>query len=54
MGVGPHGETLKGAPTAPISNLAMKVISEAIKLRTASSDRTSLNHGGRERRKGRL
>jgi hypothetical protein len=32
------------AASGPISNLAMKVISEAMKLRVASTDRKSLNH----------
>jgi hypothetical protein len=31
------------AAAGPVSNLAMKVISEAVKLRAASTDRTSLN-----------
>ena len=32
------------AGSGPIPQLAMKVISEALKLRTASSDRTKVNH----------
>ena len=32
------------AGAGPISNLAMRVISESVKLRGASGDRTGLNH----------
>ena len=34
----------RSAGSGPISNLAMRVITEAVKLRGASSDRRPLNH----------